>query len=1044
MYRMLLAGTALSALASPLAAQTVIDTSRTTPVRTSELNSGQGADLRIATAGAITLTAGDAITVDSNHDVTNDGKITVTNANGADGILVTGPRTADIVNTGTITIDETYTPTDADNDGDLDGPFAVGSNRAAIRVDGALTGNVSHSGTIVVEGNDSAGIRIDGPLTGNLRHDGKTTVTGDRSVGVSARDITGDVRLAGTVAVKGQGAVGAYFDGDVDGAMVIQGDISATGYRATTAPADVSKLDADDLLQGGGAVIVEGDVGKGIVFAVAPRDAVASDNDEDKDGIEDAKEGSAKVVSYGSAAAVTLGAADRDIAIGATQGTGTGFGVIVEGAISGEGVYSGVAANGMVIGGRGGDVTIAGGMLVGGTVSANAREAAATALRIGAGTTLPELRNSGSITAASTGTNATTATAVLIEAGATVPTIRNSGTIKASTTATAGSAAAIVDQSGTLALVENSGRIEATGAAADSGRNVAIDLSARASGATVRQTAVAAGVTAPIILGDIKFGAGADILEIGDGQVRGKVTFGAGSDRLILKGDGVFIGDAVFDGAGDTLTILDTAAFSGRLIGSQNLAVSVAGGFLDLRGATSIASLDVGATGVIVATLDPDTADSTAITVGGTASFAQGAKIAIRLTDITDAEGTYNVLTAGTLVGADKLTADSALVPFLYKAALAVAGNTVTVDIDRKATSELGLNTSEGQAFDALFAALGEDGDVAAIFLGINEGALFQAYVAQTLPDHAGGTFEGVGQGLRSFDRHLIDPAGAMDEEGKLRVVADITSWNGHKERGDSASYDLDGLGIRGGLEYLTGIGAFGVTGSWLWSEHTTGVGNEVMGNSYEFGAHWRGKFGPVQTFARGAFGTSDFEGTRSFVGGTGEDAVNLTILGDWSGKFVSASGGASIEGGSQFFFFRPSIVFDYLRLKEDGYEETGGGDALNLTVGERKSDELAANLGMAVGADLWGMQARDGFWLRLEAEGGWRQILGGELGSTTAQYGDGDEFTLTPEQRESGWFARARGYGGDGWYRVGGEVGLEEQFGEIGYSLRASLRFGW
>ncbi|MBA4051019.1 MAG: hypothetical protein C0472_03885, partial [Erythrobacter sp.] len=62
----------------------------------------------------------------------------------------------------------------------------------------------------------------------------------------------------------------------------------------------------------------------------------------------------------------------------------------------------------------------------------------------------------------------------------------------------------------------------------------------------------------------------------------------------------------------------------------------------------------------------------------------------------------------------------------------------------------------------------------------------------------------------------------------------------------------------------------------------------------------------------------------------------------------------------------------------------------------------------------------------------------------TRARYNTGQQFTLTPEDRDSGWFARARVLGGDGSYKIAGEVGLEEQFGNIGYSLRASIRLGW
>ena len=1043
MYRSLLVGTALAAIAQPLVAQTVINTARTTPVRTSTVANGQPDDVRIDAAGSVTVASGDAVTVDSNNDVANAGKITISNASNASGILVSGPRTADIVNTGTITVDETYTPTDSDNDGDIDGTFALGQGRAGIRIDGAFTGNVSQSGTILVEGNQSAGVRINGPLTGNFVHDGKTTVTGNQSVGVATGDITGNVRLAGEINVKGAGVQGAVLNGNIGGALRVQSNITATGYRTVPAPSDVSRLDADDLLQGGSALVIEGNVAKGIIFEVAPADQVASDNDEDKDGIEDAKEGNTKITSYGSAPAVVIGAAGRDIAIGATEGTASQFGIILSGTVLGDGVYGGVEGTGMQLGGRGGNVSVANGMLVNGAIGGAALNANATALDVAAGTTLPELRNAGTISATVTGATGGRAAAVLVREGASMPVLKNAKTITA-TTVRDGSAYAILDRSGTLGLVENSGSISAAGALAGSGRNVAIDLSARTGDSTIRQTVVGAGISAPSITGDIRFGSGSDLLEVADGKVAGNVSFGAGINRLNLSGDALFSGNADFGGGAGFLNLANTAVFSGRLLGAQNLAVGVSGGTLVVTGPTSIASLDVGATGVIGATLGGAANNATAITVSGAATFAKGAKIKIQLSDITNAEGTFAVITAGNLIGAGDLAADSALVPFLYKATLAIVGNTINVDIDRKATADLGLNASEGIAFDKLFVALGDDDDVADIFLSIGEAELFQNYVAMTLPDHAGGTFEGISQGLRTFNRHFMDPASPFDEVGKLRVIGNFASWNADKERGQSAAFDLTGLGFRGGLEYLTGVGAFGVTTTWLWNEHKTPFDASVIGNSYEAGAHWRGKFGPVVGFARAGFGKSDLSGKRQFAGGTGPDAVSYNIERAWNGDFVSAAGGVAVEGGSQFFFFRPSVMLEYLRLSEDGYEEEGGGDALNLTVEGRTSKEMAVNAGVALGVDMWGMQARDDVWFRLEGEGGWRELLTSELGETVARYGDGDEFVLTPEGRDSGWFARVRALGGDGSYRIAGELGLEEQFGQIGYSLRASLNFGW
>ncbi|MBB3035434.1 autotransporter outer membrane beta-barrel domain-containing protein [Alteriqipengyuania lutimaris] len=1065
MYRYLLAGTALAALASPLAAQTTIDAKRTQTVRTSQLKNGAGDHVKVTKNGSVELTSGSAIVVDSDHDVTSEGKIVVTNADGASGIETTGDRQANIVNSGTITIDETYTPTDVDKDKDLDGPFAVGTDRAGIRVRGDLTGNIVNSGKIAVEGNDSAGIRVAGAINAKVVHDGETSVLGDRSVGIELNDVTGDVRLAGTVAAVGEDAVAARFAGDLGGTLVVQGAIGSTGYRSTTAPGDTSKLDADDLLQGGSAILVEGDVAKGIRFAVAPADANKDDPDEDKDGIEDAKEGNAKITSYGAAPAVVIGAGDRDIAIGALPATGTGFGIIVDGSIAGAGVYSGVEGNGMLLGGRGGNVAIAGGVAVNGSVSATSKDRDATALRFGAGATTPELRNAGSIAATSAGGEGIDTTALSIDAGATLPYVRNSGEIKATASNAAGAATAIVDRSGTLRLVENSGQISATGAKAGTGRNIAIDLTSVVAGAVVRQTVVGSGVTAPGIKGDILFGSGADRLELLDGTGTGDVSFGAGVDRMVLSGDAAFSGKANFGGQADELSLAGTSSFTGQadfasgaglialsdkalfkggLIASENVAVTLDGGTLDLTSPATIASLAVGKSGVVVATLSKDPAVGSGLTVTGNASFADGAKLKLRLTDIAKAEGSYTVIEAGSLSGAGDLESDAALVPFMYDAALAVdqAAGLVSVDIDRKATDELGLNRAQTSAYDALYSALSEDEDVAGVFLGITEGDAFKAAVAQTLPDHAGGAFDGLSLGMRTFARRLATPQGPFKSDRKLNVVVDFAGWDSSKDEGETAQYDLDGLGFSGGAELTTGLGTLGATATWLWNRHDTLAENSLVSNSYEGAAYWRGTWGAFSGFARGSYSFADFKGARYFDGMNGEDAVSRTIEGEWSGNAASFIGGASLETGSQFFFFRPSVTIDYIRLSEDGYVETGGGDALDLTVEERTSDELAINAGSAVGFDLLGMRRGDDNWLRIEVEGGWREILSGELGATTARFGDGDAFTLTPDARTSGWFARLRGVGGDAFYTIAGELSAEERNEQIGYALRASLRF--
>ncbi|KQM13376.1 autotransporter outer membrane beta-barrel domain-containing protein [Novosphingobium sp. Leaf2] len=1061
----LLTTTALFAITAAAHAEDVT-TKRTTPLKTSTIKNGAADAITVTKDGGVTLTTGIAITQDSNHAVTNAGTLTVTNADGAVGINALAGISGDIVNTGTIVIDEPYTPTDTDKDGDLDGPFALGSNRFGIRTQGDHIGKLTQSGTITVEGNDSTGIALGGTLTGAFTHDGTTTVVGDRTVGVSVQRIDGNVRLAGSVGAQGRDAIGARFAGDVNGAMVVQGTIAATGYRYATAPADPSKLDADDLLQGGSALIVEGNVTGGIILAVAPK-ADAAKPDSDADGIEDAKEGNAKVVSYGSAAATQIGATDHAIAIGPVSGTASRFGLIVDGSIEGQGVYKGVNANGLVVGGRGGGVTIANGIGISGTVSATAIDTSATALRIGAGATTPVLQNTGTITAG-TGTASPAgaiATAVRIDQGGSLPTLRNSGTIKA-VAGEKGTAIAIVDASGTLGLVENAGTISATGTKAGEGRNIAIDLANAIGGATIRQTAVASGVAAPAIVGDVRLGAGNDVLDLADGTVAGNVSFGGGANTLSLSGDAaqtgavsfgtgndamsltgtsVYSGAVDFGGGADALTLAGTARFSGMLANAATLAVKVTGGTLDIARPAAIGALDVGAAGVVVVTLDKAAGAGSAYTVAGNASFAQGAKLAIRLADVSTAAGSYQVLTAGTLTGRDTLATATDLVPYMFKAELdkQAAANTIVVDVSRRTVKELGLNRSGAAAYDAVFQVLGKDKKIADVFLGITNGDQFRGAVGQLLPDHAGGAFEGISLGARALARQMQDPQGPIARSGRFTTTLNMAVWGSDRKTGESAAYKLNGYAWSATGEYETKAGRFGGTFAYLWNNHKNGDITNVDSNAFEIAAHWRAKFGPLSAFARGSFGKADFKGARTFAGVIGTETVTRTMDAKWNGTFTTAAGGLGYEGGSQFFFFRPGVTMDYVRLKEDGYTETGG-QALDLTVNARTSDELAVNPSLTVGVDFLGMRAQDQNWFRVETEGGWREIVKGGLGATTAHFTGGQDFTVTGDDASSGWFARLRAIGGSSGFTMGGEVSAEDRFQRVDLAVRGSISIGW
>ncbi len=1065
MRRHLLASTALLALASQAHAEE-IDTEVQGPVRTSTIDDGAPDAIVITEDGSVVAASGTAVIMDSNHAVSNDGDIDVSGGNGSIGILAEAGPSGAITNTGSITVDESYTPTDADNDGDLDGPFAQGSNRFGIRTDGVHTGALSQAGSITVQGNDSAGIWLGGLQSGDVVHDGITKITGDNSVGVRLEDVTGNVRLAGTVSAAGENSVAALFAGDIEGAIVVQGNVSATGYRFTTAPSDASGLDDDDLLQGGPALVFEGDVSGGIVLARAPSGSDPDDDDEDNDGIPDAEEGNAKVTSYGAAPAMLIGSAGNDVAIGPVGGVNTAYGLQIQGEVRGDGVYAGVDGNGLQIGGLGSDVSIANGIFLSGTVAASSLDSSATALMLGDGAATSVLRVSGLVEAK--GGNAADAmtTAILIAEGASLSTIHNSGTISAEAAGDDGNAIAVRDLSGTLNLIENSGSILASGAEEGSGRNIAIDLSANTSGVIIRQTPASG--TGPSIVGDVYLGSGDDEFDVGDGLFAGnaflgegdnwlKVSgdarrvgdteFGSGDDVVTLRGTSRYEGNIDFGGGNDVLTLAQTASFVGGLANAGGLAIDIYGGLLDLSGAATIASLNVSDEGVLVATLDKDASEGTLFDITGTAAFEDGARLAVRLGDIDDAEGRYTVLQAGTLDLEGEIDLVDDLIPFLFRASLAddAAQNTLAVDIDRRTAEELGLNTSQATAYDAIFAALGNDEDIETAFLGISDGDQFRGVVGQLLPDHAGGTFEGVSLGLRTLARQVTDPTSPVYSFGGVDVLLGAAAWSSDKDIGSTARYDLAGLGFTAAAEIDNKLGSFGASVSWLYNDLDQGSDqNVVESDTYEFALYWRGEWDGLSAFGRGSYGFSDFDGRRTLQGTNDGEAFERNAVADWGGSVITGSAGVAYESGGRHLFVRPSVVIDYVRLNEDGHTSDGGGASVDLRVEERRSDELTLNGGMTVGIDFMGNGYSDRYWFRIESEGGWREVVGGELGATTAHFFDGESFTLSPEQDGSGWYGRLRAIGGGDLFEMGGEIGAEERHGNTALSLRGTVRMGF
>ncbi|WP_261300215.1 autotransporter outer membrane beta-barrel domain-containing protein [Sphingomonas alpina] len=1095
-------------VALPAVAQTTITTKVTTPVLTATAANGQPSDVTITSTGSVEPTGGNAVTLNSANNIKNEGKILISNASNANGIFVAAGGSGTITNSGSIVIDETYTPTDTDNDGDLDGPFAQGTNRFGIRTaDGAgFTGSIVNTGTITVEGNDSGGIRLGGPLTGSVTSSGTITVTGDRAVGVRTDAVSGNVALSGTISVQGKDAIGVAADGDIGGRFSVQGNVTSTGYRTLTG--DQTKLDADDLLQGGPAVRVSGNVGGGILFDAPPPDLVSSDPDEDKDGIPDAQEGTAKITSNGSAPAVLIGSATRDLTIGAVAGDTGSHSVVNKGTITGNGIYNGVDATGMSIGGQGHAVNLGNGISNSGTIQATGK-ANATALKIGAGTTMLETVNSGTIAATGGGDSAYQARAVSVEAGASMPTLRNSGTISA-TTAALGTATAIYDASGTLKLIENSGVIGATGST-DVNRNIAIDLRSVTSGATIKQLVAATGKTAPSITGVILLGSGNDLFDLADGSYGGNVDFGAGDNKFALSGDAAQAGAIRFGSGADTLSLAGTARTNGdaffgtgtntmsladssshtgriqfedgadtltlsgtsKIIGDVDLgfgadtltlgagtairgnlfrasgAAANISGLLDLAntGTVALSSLNVTATGMIGVNISTALGSSTTYDVSGNATFAAGSKVLVRLDSVTRAPGVYTIVRAGSITGGSNLVASDMLLPFLFTGNLTTdpSNTSIKLTIGRKSATQLGVTSGSAGALDAVFAVIDKDAKISSTILAIGDGETFRQRYSSFLPDYAGGVFESVTQASRATARFLQDPNPNIADMGQWGFWLQQVAWGTSKNLGKSSAYDVTGYGINGGLEL--DLGAAGRVGAGVaYLSGTDGDGsndNEIQSSQYEAAIHWRVRWGGLAASARASAATINFDSVRRFDGVANNQEFNRTADGKWNGKLYSAAGALSydVRVGKRLHL-RPIAAIDYYRLTEQAHTETGGGDAFNLIVNKRKSDELAATGSVQLGYDFGSLDP-EGTWMRLNLEGGRREIVGGSLGPTVARFSTGNSFTLTPEDRESGFIGRLGVSGGRGPFALTAEGSAEQQQGHAAIAFRLGLKIG-
>ena len=1049
--------------ASTALAQTTISTNSTTPVATSTsgdllVNSGAGVTVR---------TGGPAVTIDSNNTVTNNGTISVRNSTtGGTGILVTtgAGRTTTISNAGDIAADDNVVLTDTDGDGDLDGPYATpGMVRYGIRTTGAgaLTGNVSTTfGSVisVVGDSGSTSVSIESPMVGNVVLKGTLGALGDNSYALHTTEtITGDLSIGGVLNVQGLNSSSVAIDGAVTGQVRIDGNLSTSGFRylkRSDAPKGIELLDADDLLIGGPAIRINASASRGVVLDAPPPitdatdangDGVPDNTDQDADGIPDAQETTGIVNSYGSSPGLLAGGASAIILGNAGTASRDVFGLIIRGILSSNGVYDGVSATGVQVAGLGGAVNTTGGMSVTGQVNAAAFNAGATGIRLGSGAVVPVLNVNRGLISSGVQTVAGTvvdARAVQIDAGASLSTLNNAGTIKAGLNGPAGNATAVLDNAGLLSVINNTNTIQATVISTDKtvtavGNAIALDLRANTTGVTLNQTQNAVEGIDSIILGDILLSDGAfnDTVAIGAGATKGVISFGGGTDALSISGGSLLTG--------------------GLRKGSGSLAVDVAAGTLDLNrtNSTNLSSLNVGATSILTLTTDPTNADPlqriSSLNVAGQATFEEGSQIKLKFLHKLLADGTFTVVSAGTLVNNGVTASLAEQLPALFNGQLTVGVNSITIAARRRTASELGLVGARADAFEAFYKAFDSDTDVANDILSKTTDASFGKIYSQFLPDYSGGAFKALSGTTRETMRAQAEsPVGLPHDQPRswLQEVGATVK----QETINEVPYQTGGFGLVGGYERPIGNdGYIGVSGSYMTSEIRNQIrftGSHLAASAVTAGAYWRQPMQNLTLDADVTGGLAWFDSSRKIVDATSAGAQLLVRQADgkWTGALAAARFGATYDATFNVpvgtLYVRPSAEIDGVYLSEGGYTETGGGSAVNLNVASRTNYEAAAQVGVVVGG-LFGRAYRWG----PEFEIGYRTILANGDGQTTASYASvaGTSFTLGGLDREKGLLIVRAALRGQGAYsnlafEAGGEIGSNYE----AYTARFVVRF--
>lgn len=1016
---------------SAYAQEVTISNERNTSISTSNADGGSAADIVIDVDGSIVVDSGTAITIDSDNDVTVNGNVNTNAQDDAIGINIVVPDAGTRISD--LSINEAINvSTQGDNDN-------LGTNNYGLLIegDGTLQGDIVFAGTgdIRVFGDNSAGISVQSDLDGSLTIDG-VTITGDNSNAVEIfGNINGDIATNSIINARDLNGHGVYIGGDVTGAYKNIGSIQTGTDSARNFSTNVTT----PAISGVASLRISSNLGGGFENRIAYFDFNGDEvNVAENESTAGFSTNTSNIVALGGGYGVLISpekidnSSWTDITLGNTNSFYGDYSFLNQGRIRARGVNIGQEATAVLItgatqGSTDYSTTLDFGFYNGlwGTIEAEAEDANAIIIDIGANTSIPEIVNNGtltSITLAELDSNnerigsGGDSYAIRLNETSQVNRFENMGTITSTAEGASTSAYGIIDNSGSIEVFRNTNFIRTAIEEDSTGQTIAVDLS--------KNTTTIDFDSSGQITGDVLLGSGTNTIEL-DGLTENQI--GILTQEFIDDGiiEELYL-PALVRGISGTLTLgngtstvnmTGNAAIQGGIFSPNgNLNVTLNDqSELRVKSTTPLntENLTINDQSRLVVEIEGDGNFTGGVNASGDVVFGPDSQLSVEIASLILEGNTFEIITSNSLTidsTSNIFNANDQL--FIYDISSQIDATSLTVELRRKNAQELGLNQNLSEIYEASIPALFDNPEIASEISSVTTLEEFTSIYNQMMPNNLSQASRQILITNNSLSVGAV--AGRLDNLRLLKRVPDgpLESGQGFWVQQYGSKYDFDNsidekpaygftFGLAAGYEIaVTDQSAFGISIAKNFADiklDNAGLSRVGLENTQAglYGAFW---LSDIFIEAQANIGLLDFESDREVI----FSDFDRTSMGEWDGLQYSSNLkiGYQLNLGNKFSL-TPSAIINYTNIRQDPYTETGGGGGIDLSVSEFRTDSMIGTVEMefayttdfSSGDDVVGQ-------LSFGLHGGYSKEFRNDPQSITAQFaGYDDQFTLTGSQ---------------------------------------------